>query len=367
MKAPALQQSSADFVELGDGRRAHLLEPLGRGTSSTVFRALLTSKNGVERLVAVKLFASIASEESESAESMVATTAKRMAAVRHPNIVELYELGWRGTQPCFVSELVEGVSLSMLLERYASSSRRLPLDVALFIASETAEALAGARIARDYRGRQLDLLHLALGPRKVLLGFSGQVKVVDFETSLAMSSSSSVRSLRSVTYRTSTMAPEVAMGESGDSRSDVFSLGVLMREIFVAPRFGKAITNPEAVRLAREGFIASVSFQPNLPKSLSDVIDRALALDPDERYPNANALAFDLRRVALAMGVGDGRMFLRRVLDREWGKDAEVTMELLDAPSAPDTLRPVAGEDLEGLPTINTVGDLIPSSSDGAP
>ena len=374
MRVPAPLHPVADVLEIDvrgsspgtGGRRAHLLAPLGRGSSSTVFRALLESSSGVERLVAIRLFGTISTEDADGTADRIATAARRNAAVRHPNIVELHDFGWRRTQPYFVSELVEGVSLATLLARYASTSRRLPLDVALFIASETAEALAGARIARDHHGRQLDLLHLALGPRKVLLGFSGQVKVVGFETSLATSASSSVRSLASVAHRTATMAPEVAMGESGDARSDVFSLGVLMREIFVAPRFAKAVSNHDAVRLAREGFIESVSFGPNLPEALATVIDRALALDPEERYPNANALASDLRRVALAMGVGDGRMFLRRVIEREWGNDTEVTMELLDPPSAPDTLRPVACEDLEGLPTIATLLEDVPSSSDGA-
>jgi len=53
----------------------------------------------------------------------------------------------------------------------------------------------------------------------------------------------------------------------------------------------------------------------------------ALEVEPDDRYPNVSALAFDLRRIALSMGVGDGRWFLRRALEREFGEDSEVTKE----------------------------------------
>ena len=355
-----LHHPPLDLVEIGDGRSAHLLGVLGKGASSTVFRALLEAQNGLRRLVAVKLFGSVSSEETESVFDLAARTASRAASVRHPNVVEVYDHGQWGMQPFFVTELVDGVSLQTLLERCAEHGRRLPLDLALFIGSEVAEALSGARTARDHEGMQIGLLHLALGPRKVLLGWRGEVKVSDFETSMRAAASSCIRSLRAVTHRTPTMAPEVAQGHPGDSRSDVFSLGILLRELFVGPRFARSVNNTEAVRLAREGFVQPMSFQPHLPDALVRVMVRALQCDPADRYPNASALAFDLRRVALAMGVGDGRLFLRRALDREWGNDAEVTMEIPFSPPPP--VRPVAPDDLhdlDGLPTISSLDDRM--------
>ena len=328
MRVPVSLHPPVGLIEIGDGRRVRLLDVLGKGSSSVVHRGLLETCNGLRRLVAVKLFGSVSSEETQTVLALAASIATRAASVRHPNIVEVYDFGQHRTQPFFITELVEGVSLDALLERYADHGRRLPLDLALFIGSEMAEALSGARTARNHEGLQVGMLHLGLGPRKVLLGWRGEVKVGDFETSMRALASSGVRSLRSVAHRTSTLAPEVAQGQhGGDSRSDVFSLGVVLREMFVGPRFPRNVTNAEAVRLAREGFVQPMSFQPHLPEELVQVMVRALQCDPGERYPNASALAFDLRRVALAMGVGDARLFLRRALDREWGNDAEVTME----------------------------------------
>jgi serine/threonine-protein kinase len=204
---------------------------------------------------------------------------------------------------------------------------------------------------------QVGLLHLGLGPRKVLLGWRGEVKVTDFEASMARGASSGVRTLRAVGHRTATMAPEVALGARGDSRSDVFSLGIVLRELLVGPRFGPGVSNTEAVRLAREGFVQPIAFQPHLPETLVRIMLRALRLEPAERYPNASAMSFELRRAALALGVGDGRMFLRRALDREWGNDAsEVTAErtYLPTPPPPAPARrprpsPVQPEDLGDL------------------
>jgi hypothetical protein len=85
----------------------------------------------------------------------------------------------------------------------------------------------------------------------------------------------------------------------------------------VGPRFPEGLSDADAIRLAREGYVRPLTFQPHLPPGLVGVIDRALEIDPDLRYPNACSMAFDLRREAFAMGVGDGRYFLRRTLEQE--------------------------------------------------
>jgi serine/threonine-protein kinase len=323
------QYASAEHsrIEIDEGRSAHVVERIGKGTLSTVYRVVLESQHGVCREVALKRFHAIASDEADHVMTLLGQTAARVACVRHPNVVQVHELGFADGQPYFLEEIVEGVSLAMLMEQYASRQRRMPPDVALFIACETAEALDGARIATDHHGVQVNLLHLGLTPREVLLSWRGEVKVSDFEVTIARGATSSVRSLRGVAARASTMAPEVAAGGPGDSRSDVFSLGILMRELLVGPRFPRTLTNQEAIRYAREGYVQPLTFQPQINRGLVEIMSRALEVDPDDRYPNASALAFDLRRIALGMGVGDARWFLRRAIEREFGEDSEVTTE----------------------------------------
>ena len=360
MLSPTPLRPRLDLIEVGDGRRLRLLEVLGRGSSSTVHRALLENPSGVRRLVAVKVFGSVSTEDVEHAEALAARTAARAAHLRHPNVVGLYDFGkWR-SQPYFVNELVEGVNLQTLVDRYAAKSLRLPLDLALFIASEIGEALSGARTASDHRGMQLGMLHLSLGPRKVLLGWRGEVKVSDFETSMAGVASSSIRNMKNVAHRTATMAPEVAQGADGDSRSDVFSFGVILRELFVGPRFGRIVKSSEAIELAREGFVQPMSFQPQLPDALMLVMLRALRIDPAERYPNASAMAFELRRIALSMGVGDGRLFLRRALDREFGTDSsEVTAERAYSTAPPQPPSVVLANDLIDLAALDALPTFV--------
>jgi eukaryotic-like serine/threonine-protein kinase len=312
----------------GRGRKLQLLDVVGKGSAATVYRALLSEPSGIDRTVAVKLYSAVASDETDLVLSRLVRTAQRIACVEHPNVAKVFECGLFGGRPFVVSELVAGVPLSALQNAYAARRRRLPLDLALFLAVEIAEALAGARIARDHQGVQLGMVHQAVSAREVLLGWLGEVKLTDFEANNLRAASSSVRSIRGVATRMTWMAPEVARGSEGDARSDVFSLGVLLRELLLGPRFPVSATDSEAIQLAREGFILPLTFQPHLPENLVLVMNRALEVDPELRYPNACPMVHDLRREAFAMGVGDGRWFLRRALEREWEKYAEeVTAE----------------------------------------
>lgn len=323
MTRAQIQHGGARLIELGDDRRLELSEVLGRGTLATVYRALLCSRAGIRLRVAVKLFSAVSSEEGEQVLALLIRTARRVACFEHPNVVRVYDCGiWRG-RPFLVLELVEGVTLSALQEAYSAKQRRPPLDVALFVACEVAEALAGARVARDRDGVQLGMVHHGLSAREVLLSWRGEVKVTDFETSTIRAATSSVRSLHGLATRAAAMAPEVAQGIRADARSDVFSFGVLLRELFIGPRFPAGLTNGEAIGLAREGYVQPLTFQPHLPVRLVRIITRALEVEPEARYPNACAMASELRRVALAMGVGDGRYFLRSALQREWSEHCE--------------------------------------------
>lgn len=335
----AVQQEQPEVVDLGGGRRVRLHDRLGRGTCATVFRATYELPSGLRHPVAVKAFDAMSSDEAESIVAGLGVVASRLACVRHPNVVRVVDVGVALSRPMLVLELVDGVSLRALLERYRERKARVPLDLALFVVAEILEGLSGARTASDRDGLQLGVHHLGLTSGEVLLSFLGEVKVSDFELQTVRAGASSVRSLGAVADRAVTMAPEIAQGERGDARADVFAAGVLMRELLVGPRFPDGIGSGEAIRLAREGYVQPISFQPNLTDSLVSIIRRALAIDPEHRYPNASAMAFEVRRIALGMGVGDARWFLRRALEREFKTDGEVTAEV---PSGQVELLPVA-------------------------
>lgn len=333
-------------IALDDVRTLAISSQLGRGSMATVYRGVIDGGFGVRRAVALKLFDVVASDEHESVMETLASAARDAACVRHPNVVSLEDFGLLSPiQPFVVLELVEGRTLAQLLDAYEASRQRVPLDIALFVGAEIAEGLAGARLATSPDGMRLGIVHGELSPTDVLLSWNGEVKVGDFGIAAAARAASTVRSVGALARRVRALAPEVARGAFGDARSDVFSLGVMLREMMLGPRFPPSVTDSQAIVLAREGTVVESLFEPQLAPELRAVLDRAVERDPARRFPHAGALAYDLRRVALAMGVGDGRSFLRHAMPnvfRADGWDDEPTGELIDGrpsrssrPSAP--------------------------------
>lgn len=334
---PLVSYDERSDFDLEDGRRLELRSSIGSGSGSTVYRAIIESPFGLRRNVAAKMFGVVASDEADNVYRVIGNAAQRSAFVQHPNVVSTFDYLVCEGQPLILLELVDGVNLGVLMARYAERRRRVPLELAVFIALEVAEGLAGARSAPDPDGRPLGLLHLGLTPREILLSWRGDVKVEGFGLDVAKVGTSSVRSLRGFSGRAGMMAPEVACGEPGDARADVFSLGILLRELLIGPRFPAGISNAESIRRARDGYLHPTAFAPDLPVELAQAITRALAIEPEVRFPNASAMVYELRRIALSLGIGDARFFLRQALDRELKEHLEedteeLELDLLDDP-----------------------------------
>ncbi len=266
------------------------------------------------RRVVVKILDPVVQRDGESMHE-VTRAVRRSMLVRHPNVVSVTDFFAFDTSPCIVSNLVDGMSLAGFLARWETARRRLPLDLALFIACEIADGLSGARNTANVDGALLNMAHHNLTPRQVLLSWHGEVQVGDFGWRPAAGLTSGVRRTeRDVSASLSYMSPEVSRGARGDGRSDVFSLGVILHEMLYGPRFSRDTNARDTLDDVRAGVVRKPVISPMLPSKIEDVLARALALDPRERQPHAGVVAYDLRREALALGVGDARMFLRSSL-----------------------------------------------------
>jgi len=299
-------------LTLSDGRTIELVEPIGRGTYGVVHRGILEGSWGVRRPVAVKLFHVERDDDPSQLLRRLARIARRATCVRHASFVQVLDVDRtsdpRAPQPYLVTELVHGESLATLLASWRESGHRVPLDFALVVLAKAAEALGAALFAEDADGGLSTLVHGDVSPRQILISDLGEVKIGDFAQPLLRDRGSQIRSRSSLTF----VAPELVAGLEATPRSDVFSLGMILHEMLVGPRFAPGTDIGTAVEMVRQGTWHMALIEPNLPREIRAILDRATMPDPMDRYPHARAMAFDLRRELLRLGLCDAQTSVRQ-------------------------------------------------------
>ncbi len=213
--------------------RYELLGKLGGGGMGEVFLARRMSAAGVGKPVVVKVVHR-RHARNEALRAMFLDEARLAAAVRHPNVAAVEDLGEEGDELFMVIEHVPGASLAQVLAKLHTLGRRMLPGLSVALVSEAAMGLHAAHEARDEQGRPLNIVHRDVSPHNVLLGTQGQVKVIDFGVAKAS------RRLQQTTGRELKgklryMAPEQLDGEV-DARTDVFALGVVLWEMLTAQR-----------------------------------------------------------------------------------------------------------------------------------
>ena len=265
------------LAEIGTvlGGRYRLVELLGQGGMATIFRAVDTQ---LGRDVAVKLLRPEYLRDPDFS-SRFRQEAQAAASLTHPNIVTTYDYGEDPSGPYIVMELVDGEDLATILRR----SGPLPPRQAARIAAAVARALA----ASHARG----LVHRDIKPGNVLIGRDGQVKVVDFGIARAIAEAQTTlpgTTLGSVHY----FSPEQARGEPATAASDIYALGIVLYEMLTGVRPWEG-DSAAAVGLARlSGPVPDpMAVRASVPPDLAAITRKALALDPDERFASATAMA----------------------------------------------------------------------------
>ena len=268
---------------------------LGVGGMGEVYRARDSRLN---RDVAVKVLREEGAAIAE-VRSRFEREARAVAALNHPNIVAVYDIGVEAGQQYIVSELVEGESLRCLLIGKPVAPRKL-----LEIATQIADGLAAAHAA--------GIVHRDLKPENIMLAKDGRVKILDFglarhttggafavsgsaETSLPDDSTRNMTREGAVMGTASYMSPEQASARPADFRTDQFSFGLILYEMAAGK---KAFARPSAVEtmaaIVRDD---TPPIEEKLPAPLKWTIDRCLAKEPEQRYESTRDLFRDLRNL----------------------------------------------------------------------
>jgi Tol biopolymer transport system component len=265
-----------------------IVAPLGAGGMGEVYRA---RDPRLGREVALKVLpAAVAFDPGRRAR--FEQEARAAAALNHPNIVGLHDVGETEGVFFIVSELVPGEPLDALIQRGP-----IPVKKLLDIAVQIADGMAAAHAAR--------ITHRDLKPANIMITPEGRAKILDFGLAKHAAAPSTASPDATVTVQQTEpgmimgtvayMSPEQARGKPADHRSDQFSFGLILYEMADGR---KAFDKPEAVQILS----AILSEEPppierNIPAPLRWAIERCLAKDPADRYESSRDLFQDLRRI----------------------------------------------------------------------
>ncbi len=225
--------------------------------------------------------------------------AKISATLDHQNIVRTFDLVTSEERLFIVMEYVRGADLRSISWR-ARRKRPLSAQAILHVALEILAGLAYAHRRRSPSGEPLGIIHRDLSPSNILCSAEGEVKLSDFGIAKAATYSSAFYRVRG---KVGYMSPEMAHNQPIDARSDLFSLGVSIYETLIGERVYAGDLNTPADQIYAQSVPPLVTKCPGLPPELQGVFDQALALDPNQRFQDAESFADAVREVAHQHGL----------------------------------------------------------------
>jgi serine/threonine-protein kinase len=270
---------------------------LGRGGMADVYRAQRTGAAGFERTVVIKQILTPYNDDPKFVEMFV-NEAKIAARLTHPNIAQVFELGEVDGEYFMALEYVRGRDLLHVLRWLSKNDggeRALPPEVAAYVAREVCRGLGHAHDHTDEDGTPRPIIHRDVSPQNIMVGYDGQVKLVDFGIAKAMRSAREETRTGALKGKIAYMAPEQIENDSPGPDSDVFSAGVVLYEMLIGRRLFKGDNDYETLKRVQTMAIPAPSrVQPSVPPELDRIVLHALERDRLERYRRASAMAREL-------------------------------------------------------------------------
>ena len=275
-----------------------ILDRVGAGGMGEVYRARDTR---LGRTVAITVLAADLAGDPDRRERFL-RDARATAALSHPNIAALYEIGEDQGQVFLAFEFVPGETLKRVIGGRPMNPRRA-IDLAVQIADALADAQAEGIVHRDIK------------PDNIIVTPRGNAKIVDFGlatwTAGGAEREQAARAAATMSAGSATvpgtvayMSPEQALGEQVDHRTDIFSLGIVLFEMLTGKLpFNGTSATALALQIVQAAAPAPTSVNKSLPREVDPIVLRALAKSLDQRYESSAALAAELRSVAAILDV----------------------------------------------------------------
>jgi len=259
--------------------RYEILRAVASGGMGTVWLAKMSGKHGFAKRVAVKTIrADLAAYDR--ARAMFLDEARIAMRIEHAHVAQVLDVGERDGTLYIVLEWIEGVSLEHLC---AAAGSTLPVAHVLRIASDACEGLDAAHELRDDAGADLGLVHRDVSPDNILISRAGIAKIIDFGIAKVRDRLAGETDAGIVRGKRAYMSPEHVAGRPLDRRADIWAMGATIYRALVGhPPFDE----PEAHAAYLDRGEAPV-MPPELSPAIRDVVLRALAVSPGDRWQTA--------------------------------------------------------------------------------
>ncbi len=270
-----------------------LLQRVSVGGMAEVFKALPANADRIDQIVAIKRILPNIAEDSEFI-GMFIDEARIAGQLHHENICRIYELGRVNNDHYIAMQFLWGRDLLKLMNRYKKVGRFVSPLLAAYIGSKALSALHYAHTKLDEDGQPLHIIHRDVSPQNIIVGYSGQVKLIDFGVARAASQSQKTQA-GILKGKFGYMSPEMIRGLPIDHRSDVFAMGICLHELLTSTRLFYGETDFATLELVRDANVVPPSAKaPGVPPELDVIVMKALSREADDRYQSAQEMQLAL-------------------------------------------------------------------------
>ncbi len=277
-----------------------VLKYLAEGGMGAIYLGKKLGAGGFEKEVVLKQLLPEFTSQPEFIDLFL-REARLSATLDHANIIHTIDLVTAGDEYFIVMEYLDGGDLRGLLKRAKRAKRLFSAAAGVYIAREVLSALAYAHNKIGPHGKPLNLIHRDVSPSNILISRNGEVKLSDFGIAKASTHNSVFYRVKG---KVGYMSPEQARNEPLDHRSDLYSLAVCIYEVITGERlFVSAGLTTSAEEIYDQPIEPLGSKVPGLPPELDEVMMRALAMSPDDRYQSAGEFQEALLRCAHRCGL----------------------------------------------------------------
>ncbi len=266
-----------------------LLQRLAVGGMAEIFRAKVAGAEGFEKELVVKRILPARSQDQGFIQMLV-NEAKLTVQLTHNNVTQIYECGSIDGNYFISMELVNGVSLKDMMVSFARAGTAITPEQSIFMVLQLLQGLEYAHRKADGQGNPLRIIHCDVSPDNALISWQGEVKLLDFGIARAATGLSNYKE-GMLMGKLGYVAPEQAsLDRPWDHRVDVFAAGIILYELLTKQKPFQRAVDVESLIQSRLGkVVPPSSVDERLPKELDAIVLRALAADPDQRYPDARS------------------------------------------------------------------------------